>query len=196
MPFKSFGRVNGGKGQSAFIRRLCGGERAFDSVAGGLDGHVGEKRLEIAVAFHDRKELFQIPFPLWIIVEPVTQYGLIVLDDMFTQAGDGHVFRVESRKKGLQFFYGFGYGRFQLQVLQPPVPGARVPQVTEKPGSSLGPYFFQQQQDAVPTDTVVGVVDNLQMGQHILDMGGIHEFEPAHFDKRNTLSAQLDFEIK
>ena len=81
-------------------------------------------------------------------------------------------------------------------MFQPPVPGTCFPKVSEDPGSPFGSNFFQEQQDPIPANAVVGVVDNLEVGKHILDVGGIHEFESAYLDKGNTFPPQFDFKVK
>ncbi|MCU0563828.1 MAG: hypothetical protein MUE48_07800, partial [Desulfobacterales bacterium] len=58
------------------------------------------------------------------------------------------------------------------------------------------PHLLQQLQDAVPADAVVRVGDHPQVGEHVLDVGRLDEFEPADLDERDALAGELDLEVE
>jgi hypothetical protein len=57
-----------------------------------------------------------------------------------------------------------------------------------------GPDAGQQVQQTESGDAVPRVFDEPQQGQHVLDVGGVKEFQPAELDERNIPARQFDFE--
>ncbi len=57
-----------------------------------------------------------------------------------------------------------------------------------------GPDARQQMQDAKTGDAVARVLGKAQQRQHVLDMRGVEEFQPAEFDEGDVAAGQLDFE--
>src|SRR6516162_113469 len=52
----------------------------------------------------------------------------------------------------------------------------------------------QELQDAEPCDSIARVLGPTQERQHILDMGGLKEFQPTELDERNVAPGQFHLE--
>ncbi|MEY9409034.1 CRISPR/Cas system CSM-associated protein Csm3 (group 7 of RAMP superfamily) [Bradyrhizobium ottawaense] len=52
----------------------------------------------------------------------------------------------------------------------------------------------QQMQNAETGDAVARVLGKAQQRQHVLDVRGVEEFQPAELDERNVAAGQLDLE--
>ena len=57
-----------------------------------------------------------------------------------------------------------------------------------------GPDARQQMQDAKTGDAVARILGKAQQRQHVLDMRGVEEFQPAELDEGDVAAGQLDFE--
>ena len=58
----------------------------------------------------------------------------------------------------------------------------------------LGPDAGQQLRHAEAGDTVARVLRPAQHGEHVLDVRGLEELQPAELHERNVAPGQLDFE--
>ena len=57
-----------------------------------------------------------------------------------------------------------------------------------------GPMPGQQLQHAEAGDAVARIFGEAQHGQHILDMGGVEEFQAAELDERDVAAGELDLQ--
>jgi hypothetical protein len=55
-------------------------------------------------------------------------------------------------------------------------------------------YARQQMQHPETRDAVARVFDQAQQRQHVLDMGGVEEFQAAEFHERDVAAGQFDFQ--
>jgi hypothetical protein len=64
--------------------------------------------------------------------------------------------------------------------------------VVEDLARGLGAEAVEQQQDAVPGDGVARIGHHPQVGEHVLDVGGLDELEAATLDERDVPLLQLE----
>ena len=184
--------MDGGEDEIILVEQRSAGLLA--AGRGGIQHDVLEEGLAAGVGRRDRLELIEIAEPRrHPVIEPL-ELGPIPFLHQAELGGPIHRPAGEQRQQGCQPRPILRGGGRHLEARQGVEGEAGLLQVIQRLARRGRADARQEMQAAETRHPVAGILRPAEQADHVLDMGGLDEFQPAEFDERDVAPRQLQLQ--
>src|SRR3989442_1137592 len=197
VPFEPFGGMDGGQDQPLVVPVLR--LDVEHALVGRLQRQVRQEGLQLAVARGDRVEVLHVLDALGIVVVLLLEDRQVIPADSVHLLGRGHPTAAHFLQDAEQVLEALdaGTGALRTRLFQglQPVRLLRQDGLDERL-ALLRPDALDQQQQPVPADRVVRVLDHAQVREDVFDVSRLIELDPASLHERDVPPREFDLQVE